>query len=89
MEETNNRLLNKKNIITLLIVGIMLLVIPAGVRLISEQQVLKSRAAVDPLTFTGPDVSVDKTTTSNTTVSVELRSPLGPPVPNDTVTPTP
>lgn len=81
MEETNTSILNKKNIITLLIVGIMLLVIPAGVRLMSEQQLFKSKAAADPITFTGPNVSSDKKTTTSTTVTVELRSPLGLPVP--------
>lgn len=86
MEEQNPSVLNKKNIITLLIIGIMLLVIPAGVKLVSQTQLFRSRAAADPITFTGDSVSADKRTTSSTTVTVELRSPLGPP---PTATPAP
>ncbi len=89
MEETNASILTKKNIIAILIIGIILLIIPVGVKLVSERQLLRSRAAADPITFTGPDVSSDKTTTNSTTVTVELRSPLGPPVSSVSATPTP
>lgn len=76
MEETEVKFLTKKNIITLLLVLIMLLVIPAGVKLATQQQVLKSRAAEgEEITFTGPNVSEDKTTTTSPEVEVELRSP--------------
>ncbi|MDD2823332.1 MAG: hypothetical protein PHQ59_04620 [Candidatus Daviesbacteria bacterium] len=81
MEEVNKGLLNKKNIIALLVIGIMLLVIPVGVKLASEQQLFKSRAAADPITFSGDSVSPDKRTTTSTTFTIELRSPLGPPAP--------
>ncbi|MFA5933359.1 MAG: hypothetical protein WCV81_03815 [Microgenomates group bacterium] len=84
MDENNTRTLNKKNIITLLIIGIMVLVIPVGVKLASEQQFLRSKAAADPITFTGDNVSPDKRTTSSTALTVELRSPLGPPAPEST-----
>jgi len=85
MEEINKSILNKKNIISLLIIGIMVLVIPAGVRMVGEQQLLRSKAAAEPITFTGNSVSPDKRTTSSTFLTVELRSPMGPPVPEATV----
>ncbi len=82
--EEPTSLLNKKNIFTFLIIGILLLVIPVGVKLVQEQQLLKSKAAVDPIVFTGPNVSKNAAgeyVAKDPTVQVELRSPLGPPVP--------
>jgi predicted negative regulator of RcsB-dependent stress response len=79
MEENQNKLLTRKNIITILIIGIIILAIPVGVKLSQESQVFKSRAAADTITFSGTGVSTDKTTTTTPNVTVELKSPLGPP----------
>lgn len=60
-----------------------MLAIPLGVRLIQQQQKLKSKAAGDPITFSGPSVSRDASgqfITTDPNVQVELRSPLGPPL---------
>ena len=76
----NSELFTKKNIITLLIVCIMLLIIPVGVKLAQEQQQLRSQAAdkADIITFTGPNVSADKATTTSPEVEIELRAPWPP-----------
>jgi hypothetical protein len=81
MEETNinNPLLTKRNIITLLVVLIILLIIPLGVKLVQQQQQLRSKAASQAsITFSGPNVSSDKTTTTSPEVQVELRAPWPP-----------
>lgn len=84
-ENINSNLLNKKNIIILLLIGIMVLVIPVAVSLVQQQQRLESKATVEPITFTaGGNVGTDtkgNQTTSNPVVQVELNSPLGPPEP--------
>lgn len=77
-----NKLLSKKNIVTFLILAIILLAIPLGVRLIQTQQaIIKSRATGTEVTF--PDLKQNtegnfETTTGN--VKVRLNSPFGPPV---------
>lgn len=96
MEEQTNQVFTKKNIISFLVIGILLLSIPFGVRLALEQTQLRSRAAVNVITFVQGDTVACKTvnnkeecTTTSDTVPVELRSPLGPPGPTYTPTPTP
>lgn len=79
MEETSNNLFAKKNIITLLMICIILLIIPVGVKLVQEQQQLRSRAgAVEKITFTGPNVDTSENTTTSPEVDVELRAPWPP-----------
>lgn len=79
MEETDNKLLTKKNIISLLIICIILLIIPVGVKLAQQQQQLRLRAA-NPveIIFSGDNVSADKKTTTSPEVEVELRAPWPP-----------
>jgi len=48
---------NKKNVFTFLVIGMLLLAIPLGLRLLQEQQILKSKAAAGPITFQGLNVS--------------------------------
>lgn len=86
MEDQINQIFTKKNIISFLVIGILLLSIPFGVKLALEQTQLRSRAAVVPITFVAGDTVSCKTvnnreecTTTSDTVPVELRSPLGPP----------
>lgn len=52
-----NSSLNRKNIITFLVIGILLLAIPLGLRLLQSQQILKSKAAATPITFQGINVT--------------------------------
>lgn len=83
--ESENKLLTRKNIITFLLVGIMLLVIPVGVQLIQQQQTLKSKAASEAsINFSGEGVECDEAgncTTTSDTIQIELNSPFGPPAP--------
>lgn len=95
MEEQTKQFFTKKNIISFLVIGILLLSIPFGVRLALEQTQLRSRAAGNEITFvTGDTVACTTTngketcTTTSDTVPVELRSPFGPPG-SPIATPTP
>ncbi|MDD5147230.1 MAG: IPT/TIG domain-containing protein [Candidatus Daviesbacteria bacterium] len=79
--ETGNLFRNKKNLVSLLVLGILILGIPLGVNLVRTQQIIKSRAAVDPIVFTGSNVSKKSDGTWVTTkpqIQVQLTSPLGP-----------
>lgn len=82
----------KNNLITLLILGILILAVPIGINLIKNQQIFKSRAAADPIVFTGNAVSrngqwfvVDRAKP----ISLELTSPLGGPPPSSGPTASP
>lgn len=88
---TENKILSKKNITTFLIIGILVLVIPFTVKLVERQQTLKSRAAGEnAITFVpGDNIECDASgncTTTDSTVELELKSPIGPP---GTIVPTP
>lgn len=74
----NNRL-SKKNIVTFLVVGILFLSIPFAVKLVQQQQTIRSRAGSDPVTFSGPGVKCtgDECTTTSSEIKVELLSPFG------------
>ena len=78
-----DRLKDRKVILTLLLLGVLLLSIPFAVKLAQEQQWLKSRAVGEnPIEFTGTGGSCDnqgKCAAKNNAVRVNLRSPLGPP----------
>lgn len=94
MEEQTNQIFTKKNILSFLVIGILLLSIPFGVKLALEQTQLRSKAANTEITFVPGDTvkctttnSVETCTTTSDTVPIELRSPLGPP--GAALTPTP
>lgn len=72
---------SKKNIISLLFVGILFLAIPIGVQLVERQQRFSARAASEAVTFSG-DVkcSGNECTTKSPTVNFNLKSPIGPPI---------
>lgn len=78
---SEEKLLSKKNLISLLLLAILILAIPLGVRLARQQQILKSRAVADPIKFTGSgvDCSKQECVTTSPTINIELTSPLGPP----------
>lgn len=74
---------NKKNLATLLLLGILILALPLGINLIQKQQVLKSRAAADPIVIKGSadvyQVDGQWVAKKDAKISLELTSPLGPP----------
>lgn len=59
----------------------MVLALPLGVNLVRQQQLLKSRAAGDPIKFTGPNVEKrgDKWVAKSPQITLELVSSLGGP----------
>ncbi|MDP3758665.1 MAG: hypothetical protein Q8Q86_03005 [Candidatus Daviesbacteria bacterium] len=72
----------KKNLVNLLLLAILILALPLVVQTVRQQQIIKSRAASDAIIFTGADViqKSDGTWTSKKPlVSLQLTSPLGPP----------
>ena len=85
----SDKLFSKKNVITYLILAIIILSIPIGVRLAQQQTQLRSLAAGGDIKFSGTGVTCDpnaasnevgcKTTESN--VRIELTSPFGSPTP--------
>lgn len=87
---------SRKNIITFLLVGISLLVIPVGVKLVQEQQVLKSKATGNEVVFVPKEGVVEcsksgECVTKDIKVEVNLTSPFGEPgdlLPTATPTPT-
>lgn len=56
MNDQFQELFTRKNIISLLVLAILVLAIPLGVRLIEERAILTGKAAVADLNFTGPNV---------------------------------
>lgn len=73
---------SKKKILAMLAVAILLLAIPFGVKLVQQQQEIRSKAsASNPINFIGEEVKCEASgcTTKSSTVKVELTSPFGPP----------
>lgn len=85
--DSSDNLFTKKNLISLLILAIMIVAIPIGVKLIQNQQILKSRALAPSIQFTGQGVTCNGKScvttqvdsTGHATVDLEITSPLGPP----------
>src|ERR1035437_10093471 len=102
MGELSNFFKNKKNLVNLLILGILILAIPFGLNLLKKQQIIKSRATGDPIIFVAAPPNVYQKpdgswVTKVATVSMHITSPLGSPAsttvptstPSPTTTPTP
>lgn len=74
---------NKKNLATLLLLGILILALPLGINLIQKQQTLKSRATADPIVIKGStdvyQVDGQWVAKKDAKISLEITSPLGPP----------
>ncbi len=79
----NDLLRNKKNLISLLVLGILILALPIGINLIRQQQILRSRADVDTIVFTGTNIEKRNGKSivldPKQPISLQLTSPLGPP----------
>lgn len=71
---------NKKNVMTLILIGILLLAIPVGITLLKQQQIIKSRATGDEIRFSGAGVNCagGNCTTTSPDVQVELTPPVWP-----------
>lgn len=79
---TQENLFTKKNIITFLILAIIAVAIPVGIRLVQTQQLLRSQAAPgNEVTFPNlrQDAQGNYVTTDPQKVDVRLESPFGPP----------
>jgi hypothetical protein len=79
---------NKKNLINLLILLVVIVTLPFIGEAIKYSKIFSSRAAADPIVFTGPNiVTVNNQRTlklndqGQAVVDLELTSPLGPPRP--------
>lgn len=78
---SQENIFTKKNLITLLILSIIIVAIPLGVKLIQTQQILKSKAAgQEKIEFVGLGVvggrcSGNNCETKNLTVDIEITSP--------------
>lgn len=83
MEDFENKVLTKRNVISFLLVGILVLAIPFATKLVQIREMLFSRAASTEITFTGDNVDCsagdDKCIAKSDTVEVEFYSPLGDP----------
>ena len=79
MGEFRDYFRNKKNLTNLLLLGIVMLALPLGVGLVRQQQILRSRAVADPITFSGANVvqKDGKWYATKPHITVELTSPLG------------
>lgn len=80
-EQQEEKLFSKKNLIPYLILLILVLAIPLGVRLVQTQQQLQSRAAGGEVSFRGSGVTCPATgecTATQPQIEVVLDSPFGP-----------
>lgn len=79
--QTRSFFSDKKNVVSVLILGILVLALPIGITLIRQQQIIKSQAAVDPIVFSGDGVTKNNNNWVSTKqqVTIKLTSPLGPP----------
>ena len=82
MDFSSEKLLTRRNIIGLLVLAIMLLVIPVGVRLAQERQQLQSQAVGEEVIFKGDGVTKDSNgnyTTTTPNFKIQVTSPLSAP----------
>ncbi len=88
MGEFSELFKHKKNFITLLLLGILILAVPIGINLIKNQQIFKSRATGEPIVIretlgvfqrTRPGGGLEWVAKKGAKISLELSSPLGSP----------
>lgn len=98
MNDQLKELATKKNIASLLVIGILILAIPLGVRLIRYQQLVSIFAAEPSVNFVSPNVETreGKLVATSATVGVTLTPPWAPvssgngsPSPSGSQTPSP
>ncbi len=96
MGEFSEFIKNKKNVATLLFMGILILAIPLGLNY-RQQQIIKSRASAEPIVFKGDNIvdlpgnrkGFKLDAEGKAIVKLELTSPLGPPAPVSSPSPSP
>ncbi len=86
MGEFSELFKHKKNFITLLLLGILILAVPLGINLVRQTQIFKSRAGGEPIVikettgvFQKPKAGggTEWVVKKDAKVSLELNSPLG------------
>ncbi|MBI4035997.1 hypothetical protein HY383_03530 [Candidatus Daviesbacteria bacterium] len=72
---------NKKHLISFLLLGILILALPLGIKLLSQQKIIQSRAANSPIVFKGDNVAQRNSqwVALKSKISLELTSSLGAP----------
>lgn len=73
---------NKRNLSNLILLLILVIGLPIGIGLVRQQQILRSRAAVDPIVFLAGQCVENrngKLVATCENVAIQLTSPLGPP----------
>ncbi len=81
--EVRELLQNRKHLVSILILGILILAIPIGMELLKNQRIIRSRASGDPIAFVESDDVFQKEGkwfTKNKKISLKITSPLGGPV---------
>ncbi len=84
MDYSSDKLLSKKNLIPFLVLLILIIAIPLALRLVQTQQILKSKAAGEAITFTSSSTAPNTVnctqtvcTTTSPTFDIQVVSPLG------------
>ncbi len=80
--EVTPLLRDRRKLLSLLILGILILALPIGMDMLTKQRIIKLRATNDPIVFTGPNVrqkSDGNWVTTSSQVQLQITSPLGPP----------
>src|SRR3972149_7248060 len=57
-DEASLLLHNRKNLTKVLFLVMLILALPIGLQILQQQQIFKSRAAVDPIVFKGDNVAL-------------------------------
>lgn len=73
----------RKDIISFIVLGLLIIAIPIGIKLLQNQQILKSKAATEKIIFSGTGVNCSGTTctTTSPTIDIGVSSTLGLPQP--------
>lgn len=75
MQDQFSQFTSKKNLASLLVLAILVLAIPLGVNLVRQQQILKSRATGEQITFASP--GIDQRTGPKGDVTVAVAQTIG------------
>lgn len=91
MEDFKQFLKNKRNLVNLIILLVLILAIPVGIELARRQQELRSRAEEPPIAFAGDCITQrgDRSVAKCSDVTLRLTSPLGPPGTEQSPSPSP
>ncbi len=89
MNDLKNQLKDRKTLVSLLVLLLLAIALPLGIKLAKDQQILRSRAAADPIRFTGENVQsrgsaspvpvIVPNTNNEYQVDLEFNAPSAPP----------